>query len=629
MKNNLFRKGLVLAIIILFVGASVIPSICRDIESKNIISKVKENKAYIKLESKVEQKISIYNPSEILTYENLMNDRWYKTFGGSKNDWGYSVQQTNDGGYIITGITRSYGAGDNDVWLIKTNSNGDEIWNKTFGGTGVDNGLSVQQTTDGGYIIAGWAQSNTTYWDFYLIKTYANGTEEWNNKFGGLDNDTANSCQQTTDGGYIIAGWTWSYGNGLGDGWLVKTDSNGQELWNKTFGGTSFDEFTSVQQTNDGGYIVVGRKDYHLWLVKTNNTGNKTWEKTMSEFSDGNSVQQTKDGGYIVTGKTSDSYDACLIKTDTDGNETWTKIFKKFSEGTSVNQTIDGGYIIAAWTIDDETGDSDLGLIKTDANGNETWNTTFGGETQEWGNAVKQTIDGGYIATGFTGPSSNWDVLLVKADENGQINIPPNEPDIEGPISGIPGTEYEYTFVTTDPEDGDLYYYIDWGDGTIEKWIGPYESGEEVTRNHNWNENGNYTIRAKAKDAYKGKSDWSAPFTVTIADNIPPTVKIIKPVKGLYIKNKMIRPFFIRISLIIGNITIEANATDDETGIEKVEFYAGLLGNILLGEDITPPYTFNWKRDRIRFIHMHILKVVAYDSAGNIASDKIIVRKFL
>jgi hypothetical protein len=154
---------------------------------------------------------------------------WEKTFGGTGGDGGSSVQQTTDGGYIITGYKRSSGGViDFDVYLIKTDGNGDSLWTKTYGGTGGDGGSSVQQTTDGGYIITGFTTSSVNGDDdVYLIKTDGNGTEQWNKTFGGTGNDQGSSVQQTTDGGYIITGFTSSFGNGSYDVYLIKTDGNG------------------------------------------------------------------------------------------------------------------------------------------------------------------------------------------------------------------------------------------------------------------------------------------------------------------------------------------------------------------------------------------------------------------
>ena len=226
--------------------------------------------------------------------------RWSKTFGGADYDLAWSIVQTSDGGYALAGVTGSYGAGGGDFWIVKTDSSGNEEWSKTFGGERDDWARSVIQTSDGGYALAGGTDSyGAGGEDFWIVKTDSSGNEEWSKTFGGENDDWAYSVVQTSDGGYVLAGSTMSYGAGGEDFWLVKTDSSGNEEWSKTFGGVNRDWARSVIQTSDGGYALAGG-----WLLKTDSSGNEEWSKTFGGANGGTawSIVQTSDGGYALAG---------------------------------------------------------------------------------------------------------------------------------------------------------------------------------------------------------------------------------------------------------------------------------------------------------------------------------------
>ena len=312
---------------------------------------------------------------------------WQKTYGGIYNDIARSVQQTEDGGYIVAGYIYSFGARDFDFYVIKLDSNGNEEWEKTYGGIYNEEAYSIQQTKDGGYIVAGYTYMEDTasfgeVWaDFYVIKLDSNGNKEWEKIYGGSEGEEAYSIQQTKDGGYIVAGKKWPFGIGGSDSYVIKLDSIGNKEWEKTVSGLN--TAYSVQQTEDGGYIVAGyysAGEDDPYVIKLDSIGNKEWEKIYggSEAEKVYSIRQTEDGGYIAAGYTygAGEDDSYAIKLDSNGNKEWEKTYNGgyVEKVYSIWQTEDGGYIAAGKTDSFGTGEYDFYLVKTDAEGNTTAN---------------------------------------------------------------------------------------------------------------------------------------------------------------------------------------------------------------------------------------------------------------
>jgi len=408
---------------------------------------------------------------------------WEKyPLGAGEND-AYSIWQTSDGGYIVAGSTWSNNGevpnnGGRDVWVAKLDASGAIQWQKCFGGSKDDYASSIQQTSDGGYIFAGRTNSNNGDvsghhydYDAWVVKLDESGVIEWQKCLGGDYEDGAYSIQQTGDGGYIVAGFTCSHdgdvlglGNhGKSDAWVVKLDESGIIEWQKCLGGSDDDFASSIQQTSDGGYIVAGytfSKDgdfpgnhgvFDAWVAKLDESGASEWRKCLggpgNDF--GYSIQQTSDGGYILAGYTDSDEgdvfgnhgeaDAWVVKLDESGAIEWQKCLggTGYDSANAIQQTSDGGYILAGYTDSDDGdvsgnhGGRDAWVVKLDESGAIEWGKCLGGTGYDFASSIQQTRDGGYIVAGYTRPKdgnfpeyySAWVVKLASAGNTTTLKV--------------------------------------------------------------------------------------------------------------------------------------------------------------------------------------------------------------
>ncbi|MCX7909609.1 MAG: T9SS type A sorting domain-containing protein [Ignavibacteria bacterium] len=404
--------------------------------------------------------------SNQVTFQNANSQtiEWQRCLGGSENDFGTSIQQTYDGGFIVAGSTFSDDGnvsgnhGNFDFWVIKLNSVGNIEWQKCYGGSNIEMANSICQTNDGGYIVAGKAKSwdgdvsglhGTGFMDYWVVKLSSTGTIEWQKCLGGTYEDWANSIEQTSDGGYIVAGMALSINgdvrgnNGNYDYWVVKLSSTGNIEWQKCLGGSDNDNANSIKQTSDGGYIVAGSTNSNdddvncfqgagdAWIVKLTSLGSIQWQRCLGGTKEDVpfSIEQTRDGGYIVAGYTSSNdgdvsgfhggfSDAWVVKLSSSGTIEWQKCLGGSSDdlANSIQQTSDGGHIVAGHTYSNDGdvwgfhgGVSDLWLVKLSSTGTIEWQKCLGGTNWDEANSIRQTIDRGYIIVGRT-KSNDGDV---------------------------------------------------------------------------------------------------------------------------------------------------------------------------------------------------------------------------
>jgi len=349
---------------------------------------------------------------------------WWRTYGGEGYDAGRCVQQTSDGGYVITGTTLSYGEGKADLWLIKTDTIGDTLWSKTHGRANTnDAGYFVRQTIDGGYIVAGRLSDS-----IWLLKTNNLGDTLWTKSFGSY----AGYCiQETNDGGYILTGREGDWYNPRL--FLLKTDSNGDSLWMQTYllDAWRFSIGYYVEQTEDAGFIVAGMlRDTLLdhqrtafWLVKTDSVGDTLWTYTQGgdweDLDIARCVRQMGDEGYIALGTIG------LLRLNTQGDTLW---LRDYRNGSSVDVTTDSGFILtgdaeALQAVSElNTMPNPLWLNKTNNNGDSLWKQFYPGGASFY---VEETLDKGFIVTGMSG-SNSGDIFLLKTDSLGLLGITEN-----------------------------------------------------------------------------------------------------------------------------------------------------------------------------------------------------------
>ncbi len=401
--------------------------------------------------------IILINLFFLLSFAQSPNLEWQKTYGGTQTETANCIQQTSDGGYIVVGNTSSINGdvtlnqGQYDVWVVKLNSAGTIVWQNTFGGAQNDNATSVQQTLDGGYIIAGSTVTSNGYDNFWIIKLNSTGVIVWQNSIGGTDHETATSVQQTSDGGYIVGGYSYSNDGdisinyGFYDCWVVKLSASGMIVWQKTLGGSGDDILNSIIQTTDGGYIFAGQTNSNngdvsghigygdFWVVKLSALGTLVWQKTLggTEQDNATSIKQTSDGGFIIAGNTysnnndvtgnNGDLDIWIVKINATGIISWQKTLGGTNTDTanSIQQNTDGGYIVGGSTYSNDgdvtglDGVADFCIIKLSSTGVLVWQKTLGGTDFETVKSIQQTSDGGFIAAGLTG-SNDGDITFFQ-----------------------------------------------------------------------------------------------------------------------------------------------------------------------------------------------------------------------
>ena len=359
---------------------------------------------------------------------------YHKTFGSeNSNEAGYSILQKPDSSFVILGSI------DNDILLVKADRYGNTHWSQTYGGSQLDQAYHIAQTSDGGFIISGSTESfGFGGSDIRLTKTDPNGLIEWNKYLGSNYNEHGGQVLLSEDGGYIVVG-NRDFGENRGqDIWLIKTNSQGDTIWTKTFGGTASENGVDILDTEDNGYIILGNKttisneDTDIYIIKLDSIGNEQWSQNYGNGSNdyGQSILQNSDGGYtikfIVKSFGVENTSTGLIKINSIGEMIWTKTYGgTYSIPSEIfYQTDTGNYIFTCSVFNYSDNSYDAWMFKVNENGEIIWDRTFGKSNHDYGFSAIQTLDNGFVLVGSTnnfgnGDANSSDLWLVKTNPQG------------------------------------------------------------------------------------------------------------------------------------------------------------------------------------------------------------------
>ena len=369
---------------------------------------------------------------------------WVRAYEGDPRWAALDGLVTDDGGYLLVGATNysHQNTRQEDVYLVKTDAAGEIVWAKTYGGDDFDRGNAVIQADDGGFVVFGETKSSGAGdWDMLLLKVDADGNELWSKTFGGPAQERANAIRQTTDGGTILVGSTKSFGAGGSDLYLIKTDDQGNEVWSQTYGGELDEEGYDVHHTSDGGFFILAQvsRDARLYtdqnpdifLLKTDGAGNEIWSQVWEEenVEGGHALLPTSDGNYVVVGITSSTgsesdIDFLFLKIDADGSLIWDEPISDegaVDYGTGVIETPDGDYLVTG--MFSGGGRGAIPLIKTDGSGQVLWTRNLlEGRGNKAGIRVLPAPDGGYLIIGTTDEYRRaFETVLIKTDNAGNV----------------------------------------------------------------------------------------------------------------------------------------------------------------------------------------------------------------